>query len=114
MKDSEVRELRLQLNKVENELAEIQQDATTLHDGGVDTTKSADLSNRQQELQDELEQLITDLLAVLDMSHKAGERDLPGSARRPVKSATLPPTRFDDDRLRGVPGWVKGRSATTN
>lgn len=112
MKQDDIRTLKRQLQYLESLLDDISNDAEVLNDEGVDTASSTTLLNKQEETQDELEQSISDLLAVLALSDRVEDGQqlsLPDTARRPVASAQLPePSEELRNRLDTAPVWSQG------
>lgn len=95
MKPEDVTFIKRRLQQVESQVNELDGTADTLHDNGVDTTTSQTTREGQEMIQDELELLVSDILAVLNESDTIGEsdRDLPGAKRVPVSSGQLPEPR---------------------
>lgn len=106
MDSSTAREVRLSLQRAEKLVSELEEESDTLEQNGVDTSTATTLSNKQAELQDELEQITSDLLAILAESDEVGGRKLPNVPRTPVSDADLPePSRADFDNR---PQWAGG------
>lgn len=112
MNKQELRELKSRAQRLEALIDSFEKDVTVLHENGVDVTKSTDVAERQQELQDELEKVVSDLLLVLEMSGTVSNEgidiDLPQQGRNPVTSGELPEPRMERPSGRGKPLWVKG------
>jgi hypothetical protein len=72
---------------------------------------STKVSDRQEELQDEIEQAASDILLLLDLSGQVktadGETiDLPNVGRTPISSGSLPEPSNSRPDERGPPPWA--------
>lgn len=94
MNKQQARELKAKTQRVETLVDRFEDDVSLLHDSSVDVTQEQDVAERQEEIQDELEQLTSDILALLDQSGEVDRADgaipLPGPKRQPVEKASLP------------------------
>jgi predicted nuclease with TOPRIM domain len=111
MKESEVRQVKARAQSLETKIEQLFNDAHLLNSNGVDTSTSDDLRERQEEVQDEMELMVADLLAILAESDNVspesidGEYELPGIRRRPVEHASLPEPRVGNGKY-----WKKNTS----
>lgn len=118
MKKQELRELKARAQRLEALIDSFENDVAILHENGVDVTNSTEISERQNELQDELELVISDLLLVLDtsgnVSREEFEIDLPNTGRTPISGGSLPEPRFERPEGRGTPLWSGGGDASNS
>lgn len=110
MDSSTAREIRLRLQQAEELVSELEEESSTLHENGVDTSTSTTLSNKQKELQDELEQITSDVLALLAESDVAGGHKLPNTPRTPVSDGSLPRPAHGD--FENPPQWAVGKGSS--
>lgn len=112
MNKQELRELKARAQRLESLIDSFEDDVALLHENGVDVSSSTDIDERQKTIQDEIEQVVSDILLILDTSGTVSsedvEIDLPNRGRRPVADGSLPEPRFDRPEGRGTPAWVKG------
>lgn len=110
MKQEEFRHIKSRIQRLDTLISRFEDDVTLLHESGVDVTNETEIIERQEQLQDEMEQTISDLLLILDTSGSVDKEDgdipLPGAGRRPVSEGDLPEPAFDRPDGRGPPSWV--------
>lgn len=115
MKKEELRELKARVQRLEALIDSFESDVAILYKNGVDVSSNEDIAKRQSMIQDEIEQVVSDVLLVLDMSGKFSndevQIDLPNPGRRPVSDGSLPPPRYERPDERGKPLWVKGKNS---
>lgn len=115
MKKEESRILKARLQRLETLISEFDNDVQLLHESGVDVSVDTEVNQRQTEIQDEMEQVISDLLLVLDTSGNVEAEDgtnidLPNTGRQPVSAGTLPDPKFERPEGRGDPAWSNGNN----
>jgi hypothetical protein len=95
MKQEDIKFIRRRVQKLEQLSMKLEEDASMLKENGVNTTSSNTLLSDQEVVQDEIEQLASDLLQLLYYSDCVGESniDLPNNRRGPVSSRNLPEPR---------------------
>lgn len=112
MNKEEVRQIKSRIQRLDTLVSQFEQDTTLLHESGVDVSKETEMANRQTELQDEMEQTVSDLLLILDTSGEvtrdSGNISLPSTGRRPVSQGKLPQPTFERPEGRGSPAWSNG------
>lgn len=112
MKQEEIRQMKSRVQRLDTLISQFEQDTTLLHESGVDVSNETEIAQRQDELQNELEQTISDLLLILDTSGQierdVGNISLPSIGRQPVSSGSLPAPNFERPDGRGKPAWSNG------
>lgn len=112
MNEQEIRQVKAKAQRLETILTDLQQDVELLDKSGVDVSGETEIANRQTEAQDELEQVISDLLLLLDMSGSIEREDgsaisLPNPQRSPINDGDLPAPSGKRPEERGAPLWAK-------
>lgn len=112
MNEQEIRQVKAKAQRLETILTDLQQDVKLLDKSGVDVSGETEIANRQTEAQDELEQVISDLLLLLDMSGSIEREDgsaisLPNPQRSPINDGDLPAPSGKRPEERGAPLWAK-------
>lgn len=112
MNNQEIRQVKAKAQRLETILTDLQQDVELLDKSGVDVGGETEIANRQTEVQDGLEQVISDLLLLLDMSGSIEREDgstisLPNPQRSPVNDGDLPAPSSERPEERGAPLWAK-------
>jgi hypothetical protein len=112
MNKQELRELKARAQRLEALINDFENDVALLHQNGVDVSNNTEISEQQTQIQEELELITSDLLAVLSVSGTASVGDininLPNTGRTPISGGSLPEPRVDIPESRGTPLWVEG------
>lgn len=113
MNEQEIRQLKSKAQRLETILNSFQKDVELLYEAEVDVGADADIASRQQEAQDEMEQIASDILLLLDKSGEIETEDgatidLPNPQRNPVSEGDLPEPSGKRPEGRGDPQWSKG------
>ncbi len=104
MHEDEIKSLKQRLQETETEVEQLISVAETLHKNGVDVSTSNEILERQNEVQDSVEQLVSDLLHFLAHTDTAHENlELPEQARVPVQEGSLPEPENNEG---SVPVWA--------
>lgn len=118
MNEQEIKQVKAKTQRLETLLSDLQKDVELLNKSGVDVSSEAEIANRQTEIQEECEQVVSDLLLLLDESGEISTEEntvtLPNPQRNPVSDGDLPAPsggRADD---RGNPEWTKRKSNNGN
>lgn len=113
MKQDDIRTLKARAQRLETLINDFEEDVAILYENGVDVEENDEITERQAELQDEIEQVTSDLLLLLDTSGEIEDREgrqvsLPQTGRRPVSAGELPQPTLERPEGRGPPAWAKG------
>lgn len=114
MNSRELQEVSSAISNLQRAIEQLEQDTEVLHDNGVDTSTSDTVREQQEKIQRQLQQVISEGLAVLDKSGEINERNLPLSGERPVTSANLPAPDLVEHTGDGPPPWAGAPSGNGN
>jgi SHS2 domain-containing protein len=108
MKQEDIRKMKARAQRLETLVQRFEADVELLYENEVNISENEEVRERQNELQDEMEQTISDLLLLLDTSGSFnGEIELPENGRRPVSDGSLPQPTLDRPEGRGTPAWAR-------
>jgi hypothetical protein len=108
MKQEDIRKMKARAQRLETLVQQFEADVELLYQNEVDVADNEEVRERQNELQDEMEQTISDLLLLLDTSGTFNEDiELPENGRRPVSDGSLPEPTLDRPEGRGPPAWAR-------
>jgi TolA-binding protein len=111
MKEEDIKQVKSRMQSLETRISDLAEDAEILFENDVDTTASETIREEQEEIQDELEQLASDILALLNESSSVKPRgserrhELVNPGRSPVQKGKLPQPR-NEYSGQGPPPWA--------
>lgn len=106
MNSRELQELGAAISNLQQALNSLENDTEVLKENNVDPSTSDTLRAQQETVQRQLQQLISEGLAVLEKSGESNGRELPLRGRQPVTSGELPPPRLVEYSGDGPPPWA--------